>query len=91
MAIETLADEDAAIRAKLIYDRIRDRIESGNIGKFVAIDLKSEAYRIDPTHIGAVVTLQSDVPDADVYTKRIGYDTAVVMGASWHRDAKDRP
>ena len=40
--------EEFARRGQEIYDRdIRPRIESGNEGKFVAIDIETGAYEID--------------------------------------------
>lgn len=86
MSTNVLSDEEATKQGNLVYSQVRSQIEPGNLGKFIAIDLVTGKYRIDSTHSGAIDKMLADLPNADIYTKRIGYDTAVVMGASWHRD-----
>ncbi len=52
--------------------KIRPHVESGNEGKFVAIDIETGAYEIDSDELAASDHLLTRVPDAQMWLKRIG-------------------
>ena len=65
--------EEFARRGDAIYDRdIRPAIESGNQGKFVAIDIETGAYEIDVDEQVASDRLLTRVPGAQVWLRRVG-------------------
>ena len=51
---------------------IRPLVELGNEGKFVAIDIETGAYEMDPDELAASDHLLARVPDAQIWLKRIG-------------------
>lgn len=64
--------EEFARRGDAIYDRLRPAIESAAPGKFVAIDIESEAYEIDADEILAAERLTERHPQAQIWIQRIG-------------------
>jgi len=55
------------------YDRaIGPEIEAKRRGEFVAIDIESGAYEIDPDEDAAADRLTARVPDAQVWVRRVG-------------------
>lgn len=67
------AKKEFAERGDAMYERkIRPLVESGNEGKFVAIDIETGAYEIDTDELAASDRLVARVPDAQIWLKRIG-------------------
>ncbi len=65
--------EEYGRRGDAIYDRdLRPSIEPGNEGNFVAIDIESGEYEIDPDELAASDRLLARVPDAQTWLRRIG-------------------
>jgi len=65
--------EEFAKRGDAIYDReVRPRVEKGNEGKFVAIDIETGAYEVDADDMAASDRLLARVPTAQIWLKRIG-------------------
>ena len=65
--------EEFARRGDQIYDRdIRPRVEIGNEGKFVVIDVETGAYEIDDDEVAASDRLLARHPDAQVWLRRVG-------------------
>jgi hypothetical protein len=65
--------EEFARRGDAIYERdIRSRVEDGNEGKFVAIDIETGAYEVDVDELIASDRLLVRIPDAQMWLKRIG-------------------
>ena len=86
-AIETRDEAARAIaetivtRGQSIYDeKIRDKVEETERGKFAVIDVYSEDYEIDARHADASRRLVARHPGAITYAVRIGQPTAYKFG-----------
>ena len=68
--------EEAGILGDEIYERdIRRQVEDAYHGKIVAIDVDSGGYAIGDTVSAASKRLRKRLPDADVWSVRVGYRT----------------
>jgi len=66
--------EETARRGDEIYERkVRPKVETGNYGKIVAIDIDSGAYAVGDSALNAARILRVQRPDAEVWFVRIGY------------------
>jgi hypothetical protein len=75
--------EEFARRGDEIYERVlRPAIETGNEGRFVAIDIETGAYEIDGDELAAPDRLLARVPDAQIWLRRIGFRYAHRFGRS---------
>ena len=65
--------EEFARRGDEIYERdVRPRIEAGDEGKFVVIDIDTEAYVIDEDELAASDRLCVRNADAQLWVTRVG-------------------
>ena len=65
--------EEFARLGDTIYEsQLRPALEKGNEGKFVAIDIETEAYEIDTDEIAASDRLLASHPDAQTWLRRVG-------------------
>ena len=65
--------EEFARRGKELYEReIRRQVETGNEGKFVAIDIETGAWEMDAERTAAGDRLRQRLPDAQTWMMRIG-------------------
>ena len=65
--------EEFAWRGDEIYERdIRPRIEGGNEGKFVVIDIDTGVYDIDEDELAASDRLLARHSDAQLWVTRVG-------------------
>jgi len=79
--IPRYSKEEFARRGQDIYERtIRPRIEAGNEGKFVAIDIETGAYEIDSDDYTATERLLAREPDAQIWLLRVGHRAAYRIG-----------
>ena len=68
--------EEAGILGDEIYERdIKPQVEDAYHGKIVAIDVDSGDYAIGDTVSDASKRLRKRLPDADVWSVRVGYQT----------------
>jgi hypothetical protein len=66
--------EEFAQRGEEIYARdIRPKVEAGNKGKVVAIDIETGAYELGEDTIVASDRLLARQPDAQIWFVRVGY------------------
>ncbi|MGH8057970.1 MAG: hypothetical protein ACREOH_12155 [Candidatus Entotheonellia bacterium] len=66
--------EEAARRGHEIYERqVRPRVEEGNQGKIVAIDIETSAFEVAEDAIVASDRLLARYPDAQIWFLRIGH------------------
>ena len=56
----------------ILLQRIEPLLDPTEKGKFIAVDVDSEAYEIDKSDHAAFVRLLSKYPSADVHLARIG-------------------
>ena len=69
-----IPDREITDRGKSIYrDQLKDLLEEGSRGKFVAIDVETADYEVADETIDAMVRLLERVPDAQIWVERIGY------------------
>jgi hypothetical protein len=65
--------EEFARRGDAIYENeLRSVLETGNEGKFVAIDIESRSYEVDSDELTASDRLLARVPNAQIWLRRIG-------------------
>ena len=65
--------DEFAKRGDAIYERdIRPLVETKHRGEFVAIDIETGAYEVDPDELAASDRLVARVPDAQIWLRRLG-------------------
>ncbi len=65
--------EEFARRGDEIYDRdVRPNLTAGHDGQFVAIDIESGKYEVDPDELAASDRLLRRVPTAQIWLQRVG-------------------
>jgi len=65
--------EEFAQRGDEIYEsQVRLKVEAGNHGKIVAIDLETGAFEVDASEIAACDRLEARCPDAQIWIVRVG-------------------
>jgi hypothetical protein len=73
--------EEFARRGNEIYGRdIRPVVEENHPGEFVAIDIETGAYEVDPDDYTATERLLTRCPDAQIWLVRVGQPTAYRIG-----------
>jgi hypothetical protein len=81
------ADEEISRRGKEWYDRyLRGKVEEGNRGKALIIDIETGEYEIDDDGLAATHRALAKHPDAALYGMRIGYPAYAKLGGSWRRN-----
>jgi hypothetical protein len=74
--------EEFARRGDEIYEsQVRQRVEEGNYGKIVAIDIETGAFEVDDTPLVAVDRLYEREPNAQPWVIRIGHRAVFRMGS----------
>lgn len=64
------------------YDeRLRELLESGHLGEFVAIEPESGCYFLGDTGTEALVRARGEMPSGLFYLVRIGYQTTDALGS----------
>ena len=74
-------DEFARRGNELYENRIRPEVEEGNLGKVVAIDIETGAFKVADTAIAATDELYEQYPDAQPWVIRIGHPTLYRFGS----------
>lgn len=83
MSVLDLNDDEIAQRGEEIYERsLRDRIEKGNEGKILIIDVSTGEYEIDSDEIAASRRAMAKHPGHPLYMMRIGYNAVHTFGPS---------
>ncbi len=76
--------EEIVARGQQLYDdKIRPKVELGNIGKILVVDIETGDYVIDDDHLRATDLALAKRPDAALYSVRIGYPTLAKIGGGW--------
>lgn len=74
--------EEIARRGGELYERhLRPAVQTGDKGKYVAIDVEGGAWEMDESEIAAGNRLRQRVPDAQIWMVRVGYDAVRRFGA----------
>jgi hypothetical protein len=73
--------EEVVRRGEELYEReLRPKVEAGNKGKFLILDIGTGAYEIDADDLTASDRLLARHPEAELYGLRIGHPTAYRLG-----------
>lgn len=76
--------EEIMRRGEERYQReIRDKVEQGNEGKILVLDIDTGDYEIDDDHLQATRRALAKHPDAVLYSLRIGYPSLGKIGGGW--------
>lgn len=74
--------EEFAQRGNALYEtEIRTKVEEGNIGRIVAIDIETGAFEVADTPILATDQLYQQHPDAQPWVIRIGHPAVYRFGS----------
>jgi hypothetical protein len=65
-------EEFARLGDEIYESQVRQRVEEGNHGKIVAIDLETGAFEVDASEIAACDRLEANHPEAQIWMVRIG-------------------
>lgn len=71
--------EKIANEGNLIYQEIKSKYESKDIGKFLAIDIESKDQYVSLTSADAVAQARSVHPNKVFYVVKIGFDAAETL------------
>jgi hypothetical protein len=83
------AAEETARRGDEIYEReVRARVEAGNHGKVVAIDIETGTYALGENALAAAKRLRVQHPDAEIWFVRVGHRALHRIGL---RPAQEKP
>lgn len=70
-----------AERGRTLYEQeVHPRVTGKDKGKFVAIDIETGAYEVDPDDYVATERLLQRHPDAQIWLCRVGQETAYRIG-----------
>ncbi len=81
--------EEFAKRGEAIFEKdIRPHLKNEGDDDFVAIDIETGAYEIDPDEMAASNRLRARVPNGQIWLRRVGSRFAYSFGG--HRRATDK-
>jgi len=76
--------QEIARRAEELYEReIRAKVEDGNIGRIIVIDVESGDYEIADDHLTASHSAHAKHPQGVFFVMRIGYPALGKVGGGW--------
>ncbi len=81
--------EERRRRADEIYAQIKDKVDPGNKGRILAIDIETGEYEVDDSEIAAVDRLYARIDDPQFQIYRIGYKYAHRLGVLRRRSIHD--
>jgi len=79
-ALSSTPAELARLGSEVFDRRVRPALRPEDDGKFLAIDVRTEAFEIDADDYAAVTRLRARVPTADVWLARAGSPTTYRIG-----------
>jgi hypothetical protein len=65
--------EEHARRGADLYEQLRSKVETGNIGRIVALDVDTADYEVAEDTLTASQRLLVRHPDAQIWCVRVGY------------------
>lgn len=73
--------DEIAQRGQALYDQqIRAKLDAGDKGKFLVLDIETGAYEIDKNELTALKRAKAKNPNAALYILRVGYTAAYRLG-----------
>jgi hypothetical protein len=78
------SNEEIVRRGQEWYAKeLRDKVEEGNIGKALVIDIETGEYEIDEDGLAAGRRALAKHPGAALYAMKIGYPAYAKIGGGW--------
>jgi hypothetical protein len=74
------SDEIADLGDQIYEEWIKPGLTQSDIGKFVHIDVNSGEFEIDDDDITGDIQLRTRIPEAVIYTVRVGYSATYFFG-----------
>jgi hypothetical protein len=72
---------ELAEKSKNFYEReLKQKLESSEKGKFIAIEPETESYFVDTNGTKALLRARQAFPDKMFFLMRIGYEAAHTLG-----------
>ena len=82
--------QEVQLRGEAIYqDVLREKVEAGNKGKFLVVDIETGEFEIDEDDLQATKRALAKRPEAVLYGLRIGHPTAYRLGGHAAGDATE--
>jgi len=76
--------EEIVRRGQELYERdIRGKVEDGNKGKILVIDIETGDWEMDEDHLAAAHRALAKHPGAALFALRIGYPALARIGGTW--------
>ncbi len=76
-----MTPEEVVERGKSLYQsRLRSKLGTGNIGKYLIIDIMTGAYEMGDTHLETAKRARAKYPESRLYGMRIGYAAIASFG-----------
>jgi hypothetical protein len=80
--------EECARRGDATYEKdVRPKLKPRDRGKFAAIDIETGMFAVSSDELRACRKLRSQIPDAQIWTVRIGYRSVHRIGGSLRRES----
>ncbi len=77
------SNEEAARRGDELYEKlVHPRLNAEDHGKYVSIDIDSGEWEMDADRLAPAFRLRGRVPDAQIWTTRVGYGWTVRFGGA---------
>lgn len=81
MPTQAYSPSEVEARGEAIYEQnLRSKIEDGNLGKFVVMDIESGDFEVDQDDLTATRRILSRHPHGMLYGVRIGHRAAYRLG-----------
>lgn len=74
------SDEIAQLGQALYDQQIRAKLDAGDKGKFLVLDIETSLYEIDANELTALKRAKEKNPNAAFYILRVGYTAAYQLG-----------
>jgi hypothetical protein len=76
------SSDEIVERGQALYDQqIREKVEPQQNGKFLVVDIETGEYEVDSNSVAALERATAKHPDPALYLVRVGFPTAVTLGA----------
>lgn len=79
-AVDYTGDEIVQRGQALYEERIRPKVEAGNKGKYLVINIETGEYEMDADDLTASKRAKERFPDAALFAMRIGFPAAYRLG-----------
>ena len=92
MSAAAYTNEEIARRGEALYEQaIREKVEEGNRGSFLVVDIETGEYEVDKDDMKATERALARRPDPVLYITRIGHVAATRLGSRFRVSGPGRP